>query len=95
MLPEILDSVIKTEVERESLRRNAYATVKELNAFMMKGSGFFDIDGDLRRYSGLHVDVTVIPMKMLQTISPISGLLTGLAVKGKQRSGPSMIKHFL
>ena len=69
MLPEILDSVIKTEVERESLRRNAYATVKELNAFMMKGSGFFDIDGDLRRYSGLHVDVTVTATDELKSLA--------------------------
>ena len=29
------------ESERESQRRNAYATIKEINAFMMKGSGFF------------------------------------------------------
>ncbi len=69
MLPEILDSVIKTDVERDSLRRNAYATVKELNAFMMKGSGFFDIDGDLRRYSGLHVDVTVTAAEELKSLA--------------------------
>ena len=58
LLPETLDSVIDSNVERESQRRNAYATVKEINAFMMKGSGFFDIDEDLRRYSNLHVDFT-------------------------------------
>ncbi len=57
LLPETLDSVIDSTVERESQRRNAYATIKELNAFMMKGSGFFDIDEDLKRYSGLHVDI--------------------------------------
>lgn len=56
LLPETLDSVIDSNTERESQRRNAYATIKEINAFMMKGSGFFDIDEDLRRYNGLHVD---------------------------------------
>ena len=55
-LPETLDSVIDSNTERESQRRNAYATIKEINAFMMKGSGFFDIDEDLRRYNRLHVD---------------------------------------
>lgn len=58
LLPETLDSVITSDIERDSQRRNAYATVKELNAFMMKGSGFFDIDEDLQRYSNLHVDFT-------------------------------------
>ncbi len=58
MLPETLDSVIDSSVERDSQRRNAYATIKEINAFMMKGSGFFDIDEDLKRYSNLHVDFT-------------------------------------
>ena len=56
LLPETLDSVIDSMAERESQRRNAYATIKEINAFMMKGSGFLDIDEDLKRYSGLHVD---------------------------------------
>lgn len=59
MLPEILDSVIKTEVEKDSLRRNAYATVKEINAFMMKGSGMCDIVPELARYRDLHVNFTV------------------------------------
>lgn len=58
MLPETLDSVIDSSVERDSQRRNAYATIKEINAFMMKGSGFFDIDEDLKRYSNLHLDFT-------------------------------------
>ena len=39
MMPETLDSVIDSSVERDSKRRNAYATIKEINAFMMKGSG--------------------------------------------------------
>ncbi len=69
MLPEILDSVIGTEVEKDSLRRNAYATVKEINAFMMKGSGFFDIDGDLQRYSDLHIDITAPATDELQSLA--------------------------
>lgn len=59
MLPEVLDSVIKTEVEKDSLRRNAYATIKEINAFMMKGSGFFDIEPELQRYHNMHVDFSM------------------------------------
>lgn len=58
MLPETLDSVIKSNIERESQRRNAYATIKEINAFMMKGSGFLDVDEDLKRYSGIHIDIS-------------------------------------
>jgi hypothetical protein len=56
LLPETLDSVINSTAEKESQRRNAYATIKELNSFMMKGSGFLDIDPDLRRYRDLHID---------------------------------------
>lgn len=59
LLPETLDSVITSTQEKESQRRNAYATIKEINAFMMKGSGFFDIDEDLKRYSNVHVDFTM------------------------------------
>jgi len=59
LLPETLDSVIDSTVERESQRRNAYATIKEINAFMMKGSGFFDINEDLKRYSKLHVKALI------------------------------------
>ena len=59
LLPETLDSVITSTAERESQRRNAYATIKEINAFMMKGSGFFDVDADLKRYSNLHMDFAV------------------------------------
>ena len=57
LLPETLDSVIDSTAERESQRRNAYATIKEINAFMMKGSGFMDVgDSDLSRYKDLHID---------------------------------------
>lgn len=59
LLPETLDSVISSNAEKESQRRNAYATIKEVNAFMMKGSGFFDVDSDLKRYEDLHVDVAI------------------------------------
>lgn len=59
LLPEVLDKEIKSLTEKNSLRRNAYATVKEINAFMMKGSGFFDNTPELKRYSDLHIDVTV------------------------------------
>ncbi|MCQ2540353.1 MAG: tubulin-like doman-containing protein, partial [Acetatifactor sp.] len=60
MLPETLDSVIKSTAEKESQRRNAYATIKELNAFMIKGSGFMDIEGgELEKYKNLHVDFSV------------------------------------
>ena len=56
LLPETLDSVIDSSVERDSQRRNAYATIKEINAFMMKGSGFLDVESDLKRYGNLHID---------------------------------------
>lgn len=59
LLPETLDSVIDSQTERDSQARNAYATIKELNAFMMKGSGFIDLDDDLRQFSNLHVNVSV------------------------------------
>ena len=55
VLPSVLDSVIETETEKDSLRRNAYATVKEINAFMMKGSGFFKVDKDLERFENLSI----------------------------------------
>lgn len=59
MLPETLDSVIKSTAERESQRRNAYATIKELNAFMIKGSGFMDMGGELEKFRNLHVDFAI------------------------------------
>lgn len=59
MLPETLDSVIDSQTERDSQARNAYATIKELNAFMMKGSGFIDLDDDLKQFSNLHVNVSI------------------------------------
>lgn len=59
LLPETLDSVIDSAVERDSQRRNAYATIKEINAFMMKGSGFLDVESDLKRYGNLHIDFPI------------------------------------
>ena len=59
LLPETLDSVISSSSERESQRRNAYATIKEINAFMMKGSGFFNVSEDLKRYNGLSIDFSI------------------------------------
>ena len=57
LLPETLDNVIDSAQERESQRRNAYATIKELNAFMMKGSGFLDTDPQLKQYSNIYIDI--------------------------------------
>ena len=59
LLPETLDSVIDSAVEKDSQRRNAYATIKEINAFMMKGSGFLDVESDLKRYSDIHIDFPI------------------------------------
>ena len=68
LLPETLDAVIKSSSEKESQRRNAYATIKEINAFMMKGSGFFEVDEDLKRYEGLSIDFTVPGTNELKTL---------------------------
>ena len=59
LLPETLDSVIDSQTERDSQARNAYATVKEINAFMMKGSGFIDLDEDLKQFANLGVNVSI------------------------------------
>ena len=37
ILPEVFDEVIPGQSERNSLRSNAYATLRELDAFLMKG----------------------------------------------------------
>lgn len=57
LLPGVMDTVIRTETERESLRRNGYATIKEINAFMIKASGFCGVRKDLERYKDLYIDV--------------------------------------
>jgi hypothetical protein len=69
LLPETLDSVIDSTTERESQRRNAYATIKELNAFMMKGSGFMEYNVDLQRYQDIHVDVPIAGSDELKELS--------------------------
>ncbi len=55
ILPGVMDTVIETQTEREGLRRNGYATIKEINAFMVKGSGFCDSVKELERYSDLNI----------------------------------------
>lgn len=55
VMPGVMDTVIKTQSEKNSLRCNGYATIKEINAFMMKGSGFFDTVPELYRYKDLHM----------------------------------------
>ena len=57
LLPGVMDTVISTDSERISLRRNGYATIKEINAFMMNASGFTGVRQELERYQDLHVDV--------------------------------------
>ncbi len=69
LLPETLDSVIESQTERDSQARNGYATIKELNAFMIKGSGFVDLDPDMQQYSGLSVKVPVAGSDKLKTLS--------------------------
>ena len=57
LLPGVLDTKINTESERISLRRNGYATIKEVNAFMINASGFTGVRKELERYKNLHVNV--------------------------------------
>lgn len=57
LLPGILDTVISSETEKQSLRRNGYATIKEINAFMIKASGFCEVRKELERYKDLHIDI--------------------------------------
>lgn len=55
VLPGIMDCVIDSSSERLSQRRNAYATIKELNAFMMNASGATEYEPRLRRYARLGI----------------------------------------
>ncbi len=57
LLPGVMDTVIRTETEKESLRRNGYATIKEINAFMIKSSGFCGVRKELERYKDLYIDI--------------------------------------
>lgn len=57
VMPGVMDTVIDTQSEKDSVRCNGYATIKEINAFMMKGSGFFDTVPELQRYRDLCISV--------------------------------------
>lgn len=48
LLPEVFDGVIKTQSERSNLRCNAYAAVREIDAFLMKADGSLPERFDLR-----------------------------------------------
>lgn len=51
LLPEVFDGVIKTQSERNNLRSNAYAAVREIDAFMMKDDGSLPEQYDLHFYA--------------------------------------------
>lgn len=57
ILPGVMDTVIKSQSERESLRRNGYATIKEINAFMERASGFCEVRKELERFKDLHIEI--------------------------------------
>ena len=57
LLPGVCDTFSPSESERASLRRNGYATIKEINAFMLKASGFCMVRKDLERFKDIYVDV--------------------------------------
>ena len=57
LMPGVCDAFGPSESEKISLRRNGYATIKEINAFMMKASGFCMVRKDLERFQDLYVDV--------------------------------------
>lgn len=48
LLPDVMDRVIDSESERNNLRCNAYAAVRELDAFLMKADGGLDKSYDLK-----------------------------------------------
>lgn len=55
MMPGVLDTIKPSTSERLSLQRNGYATIKEINAFMMRP--FFEAVPELRRYLDLGIEV--------------------------------------
>lgn len=57
VLPSVMDTVIDNQVEKESQYRNGYATIKEINAFMMIASGFGGTEETLKRYNDIHITV--------------------------------------
>ena len=48
LLPDVLDRVIDSESERNNLRCNAYAAVRELDAFLLKADGGLDKSYNLK-----------------------------------------------
>ncbi len=57
LLPGVCDTFGPSEKERESLRRNGYSTIKEINAFMMKASGFCNVRKELERFKDISIEV--------------------------------------
>lgn len=57
LLPGVCQTFNPAQSETASLHSNGYATIKEINAFMMKGGGYFETDGELRRYRNLHITI--------------------------------------
>lgn len=57
LLPGVCQAFDPAQSEVASLQSNGYATIKEINAFMMKGGGYFDNDSELLRYKNLHVSI--------------------------------------
>lgn len=51
LLPEVYDGVIKTQSERNNLRSNAYAAIRELDAFEMKADGRLPEQYDLHFFA--------------------------------------------
>ncbi|MBR3358685.1 MAG: hypothetical protein IKG46_12780 [Solobacterium sp.] len=47
LLPEVFDGVIRTQSERNNLKSNAYAAVREINAFMLKDADALPASYDL------------------------------------------------
>jgi len=55
IMPDALQTIRPSTSEELSLQRNGYATLKEINAFMMRP--FFESVPELKRYMDLHIDV--------------------------------------
>lgn len=55
LMPGVLDTFQPSTSEQLSLQRNGYATIKEINAFMMRP--FFEAVPELNRYLDLHIEV--------------------------------------
>lgn len=55
IMPGVMDTVGPSTSEKLSLQRNGYATIKEINAFMMRP--FFEAIPELRRYLDLCIEV--------------------------------------